>query len=330
MNQNTNAYVIEKDPKYNVPTDKLLQKFPIIYQTPAESDLAKKVQNRMLNGFNTWNMGYEAWEHWGEVLYHPGSLYNVHGVHFTLKEYQQSMNFALAATDIQMGDFQNMIFADDWTAIRYETVNIDRKTGKRTPADVTEFVRFGDYGELGAKVEEGWGGVKCETFAGMSSFQTEEERSEQKRFMDQIAATVLPETDDLNQKYPIVFPTTIPGEKGQKIKELLLQDFEHWNNGFEKWSQWADEFYTKDVNYDLKRQKVNLDGLKTAIRKEMEANDIKRVRINNILISEDWAAIHFWDVTTSPSGEKDVNNHMYFLHFVNDSGSLKADMVWAR
>ena len=70
MNGNANEYVIEKDPKYNVPTEELLKKFPIIYQTPAPTDLAKKVQNRMLNGFNTWNMGYDAWEHWGEVLYH--------------------------------------------------------------------------------------------------------------------------------------------------------------------------------------------------------------------------------------------------------------------
>lgn len=52
--------------------------------------MAKKIQNRMLNGFNTWNLGYDAWEHWGEVLYSPESIYNVHSVHFTLGEYQQA------------------------------------------------------------------------------------------------------------------------------------------------------------------------------------------------------------------------------------------------
>ena len=42
MNGNANEYVIEKDPKYNVPTEELLKKFPIIYQTPAPTDLAKR------------------------------------------------------------------------------------------------------------------------------------------------------------------------------------------------------------------------------------------------------------------------------------------------
>ena len=40
----------------------------------------------MLNGFNTWNLGYDAWEHWGEVLYSEESIYNVHGAHLTLEE----------------------------------------------------------------------------------------------------------------------------------------------------------------------------------------------------------------------------------------------------
>ncbi len=64
------SYVIELDPEYNVPTEELLEAFPITYQTPADTEMEIKIQNRMLNGFNRWNMGYEAWEHWGEVLYY--------------------------------------------------------------------------------------------------------------------------------------------------------------------------------------------------------------------------------------------------------------------
>ena len=37
-------YVIELDPEYNVPTDELLKKFPIKYQTPAETELSQKIQ----------------------------------------------------------------------------------------------------------------------------------------------------------------------------------------------------------------------------------------------------------------------------------------------
>ena len=39
----------------------------------------------------------------------------------------------------------------------------------------------------------------------------------------------------------------------------------------------------------------------------------KRVRINNILISEDWAAVHFWNVVTAADGSRDAYNHMQFI-----------------
>lgn len=329
MSEKMNEYVIEKDPKYNVSTEELLKKFPIIWQTPARTGLSRKIQNRMLNGFNTWNMGYDAWEHWGEVLYHKDSLYNVHGVHFTLEEYQKSMNIALAVTDIQMGDFQNMIFNDDWTAIRYETVNIDRRTGERTPADVTEFVRFGDYGDRGAKVEEGWGGVKCETFAGMSSFQTEEERKAQREFMDSLISIELKDTDNLEEKYPVYYPTAPDSEYAQEIKNILLQGFEAFNSGINTYGEWIDRYLSDECMYDLRRNKLGPEGLKKAAGEDMKASP-QRVRINNMLISEDWAAVHFWETSTLDEGTKDVNNHMYFYHFTESSDGLKIDKVWAR
>ena len=116
QDENT-PYVIETDPQYNIPTEELLKHFPVTYQTPALTKMEQNVQNRMLNGFNRWNMGYAAWEHWGEVLYYDYSIYNVHGVRLTLQEYQKAMNMSLKATDIRMGDFQNMILCGDWMAM---------------------------------------------------------------------------------------------------------------------------------------------------------------------------------------------------------------------
>ncbi|MCR4924258.1 MAG: hypothetical protein K5931_09665, partial [Lachnospiraceae bacterium] len=236
---NSPDYVIELDPQYNVPTDELLKSFPIEYQTPAESDLSKKIQNRMLNGFNRWNMGYEAWEHWGEVLYHPDSIYNVNGVRLTLKEYQQAMDISLKKLDIQMGTFKNMVLVDDWMAIQYDIVNIDRETGEAKPGTTMEFAKFGDYGELGAKVDEGWGGVKNDSYSGTMHFQTEEEQKAQQEFMDEIANTKLPETDNLEEKYPIVYPTTINTEIGEKMKKAILMDTDNWNQGADKWEEWT-------------------------------------------------------------------------------------------
>ena len=321
-------YVIELDPQYNVPTEELLKTFPITYQTPAKTALNQKVQNRMLNGFNRWNMGYDAWEHWGEVLYHDDSIYNVNGVRMTLGEYQQSQNVALKKMDIQMGSFNNMILVDDWMAIQYDIITTNPETGEAKPGTTMEFARFGDYGELGAKVDEGWGGSRNESYVGMLNFLTKDERAAQEAFMQGLIDTVLPVTDDLESKYPVTYPTTIDTELGKQMKAAILKDFDAWNSGYEAWSAWADEFYTDGVMYDYRGSTYDINGLKAAMKDMVESE--RRVRINNILISEDWAAIHFWNVVTDADGNKDAFNHMQFLHFVETENGLKVDMCWAK
>ncbi len=321
-------YVIELDPQYNVPTDELLKSFPITYQTPAETELSQKIQNRMLNGFNRWNMGYDAWEHWGEVLYHDDSIYNVHGVRFTLEEYQKSMDASLKSMDIQMGNFNNMILSDDWMAIRYDITNINRETGEANPGTTMEFAKFGDYGELGAKVDEGWGGVKGRDYDPMLNFLTDEEKAAQEKFMEEMIAKELPETDNLEEKYPVLYPTTIDTEIGEKMKAAILNEFEQWNSGYDAWAAYVDTMYDAGIEYDLSDEKMDLEGFKAAMKDKVD--NTKRVQINNILVSEDWAAIHFWDVTTDETGEKTANNHMQFLHFVEDGDNVKVDMCWAK
>ncbi|MCR4891015.1 MAG: nuclear transport factor 2 family protein [Lachnospiraceae bacterium] len=328
VDENSEDYVIELDPQYNVPTEELLKKFPIKHQTPAATDLSKKIQNRMLNGFNRWNMGYDAWEHWGEVLYHDDSIYNVNGVRLTLKEYQQAMDVSLKKLDIRMGDFKNMVLVDDWMAIQYETVNIDRETGAEKPGTTMEFAKFGDYDELGAKVDEGWGGVKNDTYSGTMHFQTEEEQKAQQEFMDELIATELKDTDNLEDKYPIVYPTTIDTELGEKMKAAILEDFDKFNQGYGAWDTWTKDFYTDDVAMNYLGEDISLDDYKAEMKKQI--GNTQKVRINNILVSEDWAAIHYWTVTEKEDGTKDADNHMQFLHFVENGDGIQVDICYAK
>lgn len=282
----------------------------------------------MLNGFNRWNMGYDAWEHWGEVLYHDDSIYNVNGVKLTLDEYQTAMDMSLKKLDIQMGQFTNMVLVDDWMAIQYDIVNIDRKTGEAHPGTTMEFAKFGDYGELGAKVDEGWGGVKNESYDGTMHFQTEEEQKAQKEFMDELCNTKLADTDDLEEKYPVVYPTTIDTEIGQYIKTAILNDFENWNQGYDAWNTWTDSFYKNNVEMTYKGEEFSLDDYKKIVKKDIDST--QRVRINNILVSEDWAAIHFWTVTTNDDGTKTADNHMQFLHFVLNGDKVQVDRCFMK
>nr|MCR5746175.1 nuclear transport factor 2 family protein [Lachnospiraceae bacterium] len=115
---------------------------------------------------------------------------------------------------------------------------------------------------------------------------------------------------------------------GKKMKEAILNDFENWNSGYEAWNKWADTFYTDDVKMNYLSEDISIDDYK-AVVKDQTANT-QRVRINNILVSEDWAAIHFWTVTTKEDGTKDADNHMQFLHFVEDGDGVKVDRCFMK
>lgn len=311
-------------------TEKLSAVFPVINPTPIETKMQKNIQNRLLNGFENWNRGYDAWEAWGDILYTEDSLYNVHGVKLTLKEYQSSMNATLKSTDIQMGNFNNMIFSGDWTAIRYDISTTNRQTRETVDGSVMEFVKFKDYGdELGTRVVEGWAGTKGADFAGLSSFQTDEEKAQQQADLTAIVNTEILNTTNLEAKYPVLNPTPIETDLAKMIQTAILNDFENWNQGAAAWTQWADTYYDSSLKYHINSETMTLEDYKASVKDASSSTNVKRINFDNMLISGDWAAIHYrvtnQDVAT---GEKTASDVMQFLHFVKNGDSVKVIESW--
>lgn len=117
-----------------------------------------------------------------------------------------------------------------------------------------EFVQFKDYGdELGVRVVEGWAGTKGADFDMMRSFLTEEEAAAQDEAMEELEVYVVPETDNLEEKYLVLYPTAVSDEEGEQIKSAILSDFEMWNQGSESWADWADSYYSSDLQYHVNR-----------------------------------------------------------------------------
>ncbi len=146
--------------------------------------------------------------------------------------------------------------------------------------------------------------------------------------MDELASIELKDTDDLEEKYPVYYPTTIDTELGAKMKEAILEDYDSFNQGYDTWEKWADLFYTEDVAMNYLGEDISIDDYKAVMAEK--ADDTQIVRINNILVSDDWAAIHYWTVTTAEDGTKDADNHMQFLHFVEDGDGVQVDMCYAK
>lgn len=311
-------------------TAELLAKFPIVNATPVDSDMEKGIQNRLLNGFENWNRGYDAWKAWGDILYTKDSIYNVHGARLTLAEYQASMDATLSKINIQMGKFNNMIICDDWAAIHYD-INTTVQ-GKTNPGSTMEFIHFKDYGDdLGVRVVEGWGGAKDDSFDAMSMFQTEEEKKAQQEATNAVLNYVIPTTDDLAVKYPIKNPTTDHSDNATAIKNSILKDFDAWNQGADKWSTEADSFYSTNATIEGKSGVMSLAEYKDSVKKAEKTTNVKKLYFDNILISGDWAAIHYrYTSENLETKEKAAGDSMQFIHFVKDGDGVKADSTWMK
>ncbi len=311
-------------------TDELAKQFTVKYPTTIETTMEKNIQNRLLTGFANWNKGYEAWKAWGDILYTEDSLYNLHGAHMTLKEYQASQQAGLAASDIQMGNFNLMLVCGDWCAINYDFSNTDRESGEKTDGTVTEFVHFKDYGEdLGTRVVEGWACSKTSpNFETMQYFQSEESIAEQNAVLESVVNYELPDTDDLEEKYVVMNETPDHGDMAEQIRSEILNDFENWNQGSETWETHAKEYFSDDLTYLQKDgTELSLDEYIETAKAQIEDEQLTRLYFDNMLISDDWAGIHYRVTTVNEDGEKEASDVMQFLHFVEDGDSLKVDKV---
>ena len=127
-----------------------------------ETEIEKAIKDRLLNGFENWNGGYDGWLKWCETLYEPDAHYNLQtregGLkRLTLQQYEDMMGELFKHFTMTLGDFENMIIRDDWCAIRY-TINVKNvHTGEVNTMNTMEFVKFTQNPEpVGVRVVEGW------------------------------------------------------------------------------------------------------------------------------------------------------------------------------
>ncbi|MBR3742889.1 MAG: nuclear transport factor 2 family protein [Clostridia bacterium] len=313
-------------------TEELIRSFPVEHFTSVKPGMETYIQNRLLTGFENWNRGFDAWKAWGDILYTGESIYNVHGARLTLAQYQAAMNIILRKTQIDMGAFHNMLICDDWCAIYYD---IATHVGENViPGSVMEFVKFKDYSTGGpdARVVEGWGGTKDQSFGNMCMFQGPAEKEVQQKNLEALLSITLPETDDLAKKYPVLYPTVDKGDWAKEIRALVFQDIDSWNRGYDAWVKWTEEGYAPDaISSGLRDEKRTMDAYRAAVKAMMEKETIRKVRIDSLLIQDDWAAVHYFFVSENKeTGEKTTGDRMTFLQFARKEDGLKIIGSWTK
>ena len=300
-------------------TDELVKKFKVLNPTTVNDGIEKNIQNRLLTGFENWNRGFKTWKEWGNILYIPESIYNVHGARLSLASYQAAMDVSLQQATILMGDFHNILITDKYCAIHYDFTTNGKKS------KVMEFVQFEETAEHGTYVNEGWGSTKDASYNGLINFQAEKEKKEEKEQADELLSLQIPTTTDLKTKYPIKFKTVYTSEEEKKL-EIILKGFDAWNNGIEAYKAWVDEAYDKDAKSSgLNEVERTMDEYKKEMEELCKEKTIKKLNFDNILIREDWAGIHY---RYRIDNENYVGDRMQFLKFQEKDGALKIVASW--
>ena len=311
-------------------TQELIKKFPVINNTTVLPGLEERIQNRLLTGFENWNRGFKTWKAWGNILYTNDSIYNVHGARLTLAHYQAAMDVSLKQVKILMGDFHNMLITDNFTAIHYDFIT--EKDGKRKVGKVMEFVNFKEYGkELGTRVVEGWGSTKDASYDGFTRFQ-DVEKEEQERQDKYNLDYVIPEKEDLKEKYPIKYNTTYIDSNADDILKIILEGFDSWNKGISYYIDFVGKNYLENAtSSSLDERERTMDEFKNEMRELFDKETIDKLYFDNILIRENWAALHYrYRREVKSTKEKTVGDRMQFLKFKENNGILKIVASWTQ
>ncbi len=301
-------------------TEELIKKFPVINPTTVNPGLEKNIQNRLLTGFENWNRGFKAWKKWGTILYTDASIYNVHGARLTLAQYQASMDVTLKRAIILMGDFHNMLICEDFTAIYYDFITVVGEN--KIYGTVMEFVKFKDYeNNLGTRVVVGWGSVKDESYYGMINFQGDDEKMIQAEQELLLKNYEIPSETNLRLKYPVLYPSNYTGNlKANAFIDIILEGFDKWNEDIDSYLNFVDKKYSTDaISCGLEGKNRTMIEYKSEINSLFDREKIEKLYFNNILIRDDWAALHYrYRRVVTSTNEKSVGDRMQFLKFKQD------------
>ena len=309
-------------------TDELIQKFKVVHETRVDNGIEKFIQNRLLTGFENWNRGFETWKEWGNILYTPESIYNVHGARLTLAHYQEDMYDTLGKMKIDMGNFNNMLIVGEYCAIYYDIL-IRGRSGT-----TMEFVQFKNYkteSDPDVRVVEGWGGVKDDTYYDSIQRQGSAEKKVQEE-QNNFLLTYTPDSSitDLTEKYFVKF-TTANEDDGNYIRDKILAGFDSWNTGLSEYLDWVDENFSDDATSKYGDNERNMTQYKEEITKLFESETITKLYFDNFLIRDDWAAIHYrFRGVDQKNTRTRVGERMEFFKFEGTGAAKKIVGNWLK
>ena len=162
----------------------------------------------------------------------------------------------------------------------------------------------------------------------MRTYQGDQQRMIQDEQINLLLHYQIPTTGTLREKYPILFPVEyLDNDKANKYIDIILEGFDKWNTGIDDYITWIDQGYTNNAtSYDLNRKQRNVKNYIGAIKELNETYDIKKLYFDNILIRDEWAALHYrYRRVNRADNTAYVGDRMQFLKFVEEDGNYKIE-----
>ena len=269
-------------------TDQLIKDFPVINNTTVYDGIEKNIKNRLLTGFANWNLGFEAWKAWGNILYTKDSIYNVHGARLTLEHYQEDMYETLGKMSIEIGNFNDMLIVGNYCAVHYDII-IGKNRGT-----TMEFVQFTDYGGPGnpdVRVVEGWGGVEDDTYYSSLARQGTAEKQVQEE-QNNFLLSYKPEGSNPAEKYFIKYPTN-NDTNARGFTKKISDGFEAWNKGNDTYLKLVEDNFYENATSKYGYPDRNMTQYKAAINKLFAEQNVTKLYLDNLLVRDNWVAIHY-------------------------------------
>ena len=224
----------------------------------------------------------------------------------------------LGKMSIAMGNFNNMLIVGNYCAIYYDII-IGKNRGT-----TMEFVQFTDYGtpeKPDVRVVEGWGGVKDDTYYNSLARQGSAEKQveeEQNNFL----LSYNPEGS-----FFIKYPTNNNDSRG--FTDIILEGFDEWNKGKDTYLDLVDKYFHENVTSKYGNTERNMTQYKAGINKLFDEQNITKLYLDNLLVRDDWVAIHYRYRSIDKQNTKvKIGDRMEFFKF--DKEELKIVGNWIK
>lgn len=133
-------------------------------------------------------------------------------------------------------------------------------------------------------------------------------------------------TDELIKKFPVGNPTTVLPGLEEKIQNRLLTGFENWNRGFKAWKAWGNILYTNDSIYNVHGARLTLAHYQNSMDATLKKTKILMGAFHNMLINDDFTAIHY-DIVTIVGDYQKKGTVMEFVKFKDYGDPLGTRVV---